>query len=225
MTEFSLSSVTAGRELMHWLARRHRISLTGLVAAAGLRSKTLVTFANLNPATQRTFDTQLGQLLYLINATEHRLYARPAGAKHFQLRRPGAVPLEIRAPGGELLEIPLSSLEEVRTLGHTMIAANNRSLTSLAGSAGLSAAFVTFVNGSTSQQGLSLRVVLDNVRVGGFELFVRPLHNNRREARRAGRVLPATAPDAEDEPAEEPRETSRLDPAVAAEVNQYLPAK
>lgn len=188
MSEFVLCTVDDARRMVHWLARRRRLSPTALVRMTSLRSLSVVNFANLDEATQRTRDTTVGAMIQLVEPHEHRLLARPCGAKHLQVHQEGAVPLEIRGAGGGLLEIPLDSMDDLRTLGRTMIATSGKSLSALARKAGVSLTFVTFAKGGSRHQDVSLRIVLETALAGGFELVVQSHFANRREARLADKL-------------------------------------
>lgn len=188
MSEFSLCTVDDARAMLRWLARRRRTSLTGLVRAANRPSNALVAFATENEASQRTRDTDTVALIEVVNAQDHVLIARPCGGKHLQVSHPGAVPLEIRGAGGGLLEVPLESLEDIRVLGRTMVAATGQSLTSLAYKAGIGNTMVNLTNGSADARGIGLRIVLEMALAGGFELVVQPRFANRREARLADKL-------------------------------------
>jgi hypothetical protein len=187
VTEFVLTSVDDTRRMLHWLAKRRRTTLSGLVKGAGLRSLALVNFANLDEASQRTKDTTVGQVIQVARGNDHRVIARPAGAKHLQLQHDGAVPLEIRAAGGDLLEIPLNDVRDVRVLGRTMEAANRCSMSAIAHKAGVSLGIVSFINGTLNQGDLRLGNFIDVALAGGFELAVQPCFASRREARFAAR--------------------------------------
>lgn len=192
MSEFVICSVDDARRMLHWLAKRRRTSLSGLVKAAGMRSAAMVNFANLDEAKQRTRDTMVGLLTQVVDGNDHRLLARPAGGKHLQMNHPGAVPLEIRGAGGGLLEVPLRDLEDVRVVCRTMAAVNNCSVSAIAYKAGVSLTITSLVNGSVDYGDVSLRVFVEMLLAGGFELVVQPCYANRREARHAEKKTPGT---------------------------------
>ena len=189
MSEFVITTVDDARRMLHWLTKRRRTTLTSLVRAAEMRSSALVNFGSLDEAARRTNDTNLGLILQVVSGNDHRVIARPAGAKHLQTKPVnGGVPLEIRAAGGGLLEIPLEKIEDVRVLARTMEAANNCSLTAICTKAGVSLGMVSYVNGVVEQNDLRLRTSLEVFLAGGFELAVQPCFANAREARFAAKV-------------------------------------
>jgi hypothetical protein len=153
-----------------------------------MRSTALVNFGSLDESARRTYDTNLGLILQVCRGNDHRVIARPAGAKHLQVQPHGSAPLEIRAAGGGMLEIPLNTVDDVRVLGRTMEAANSCSLTALCMKAGVSLGLVSFVNGTVEQQDLRLKTFLEVVLAGGFELVVQPCFANAREARFNGKL-------------------------------------
>jgi hypothetical protein len=183
VSEFVITTIDEARRMLNWLTKRRRTTLTSLVRAAEMRSSALVNFGSLDEAARRTNDTTLSLILQVVRGNDHRVIARPAGAKHLQVQSPGAVPLEIRAAGGGLLEIPLNVIEDVRTLARTMEAVNNCSLTAICSKAGVSTGLVSYVNGVGEQQDLRLRTFLEVLLAGGLELVVQPCFANAREAR------------------------------------------
>jgi hypothetical protein len=184
VSEFVITSIEDARHMLHWLTKRRRISLSGLVKTAGMRSNSLVLFANLDESIRtRTHDTNLGLILQAVGGNDHRVIVRPAGGAHLKVRIAGAVPLEIRGADGGLLEIALDSVADTRALGRTMEVVNNCSLSAICSKAGVSLSFVSFVSGFTEQNDLRLRPFLEVLLAAGFELVVQPRFANAREAR------------------------------------------
>lgn len=186
MIEHVIRSVDDVRQMLHWLARRRRVTITPLVRSAGLGSLALVTFARLDPEDERRgSDANLGPVLKLLAAHEHRLLARPLGGKHLVRAEPGAVEIQLRAADGGFLEVPIDKIDDVRTLGHTLKSATGLSLTALCTKAGISLGLASFTNGAVTPNDLQIRPVLAFAMAGGFELVVQPCFANKREARLA----------------------------------------
>ncbi len=183
MIEFVIASVDDARRMLHWLAKRQRTTLTSLVKGAGMRSDALVNFGSLSDETRRTNDTNLGMILQVCIGSDHRVIARPIGAKHPQLHHSGAAPLEIRAAGGGLLEIPMRDLGDVPVVTRTMEVVNNCTITAICVKAEVALGLVSFVHGTVRQKDLRLRTFLKAMAAGGFELVVQPRFANAREAR------------------------------------------
>lgn len=187
MSEFVITTVDDARRMLHWLTKRRRTTLSGLVRAAEMKSAALVNFGNLDEDQQRTKDTNTGFILRVCRSNDHQVIARAAGAKHLQRHSAGAVPLEIRAAGGGLVEVPLNTMDDVRVLARTMEAVNNCSLTAICEKAGVGLSLVSFTNGTVDYADLRLRPFLDAILAGGFELVVQPCFANVREARFLGK--------------------------------------
>jgi hypothetical protein len=176
------------RRMIHWLARRRRLPLRALVDAAPTISDSLVSFASLDEASpRRTKDVNVGQLLTLLAAHEHRLVSRPVNGDHPVVHHPGALPLQIRDAGGELLEVPVEKLDDVAVLAHTLAAIGNMTITALSRKAGISQTITSFASGSSGAGDLRLRPLIDFNLAGGFEFAVKPIYANVREARLAQR--------------------------------------
>lgn len=197
MSGFVVDSIDAARHMLHWLAKRRRTSLSGLVKAANLTSASLVNFASLDAAGKRTRDANTGPLLQLLVKHDHRLVARPARSQHPVLRVPGATPVQLRGADGELLEVHLDDLEGVRTLGRTIAVVKHQSLTAVCERAGLSNAMPQFIlaAAATTQGDLRLSRVIELTHAGGFELTVKQIYANRSEARLAEKRAAGRAPE------------------------------
>jgi hypothetical protein len=183
---FVIGTLEDVRDMIAWLARRRRTSVTALVASTGMASNALVNFAGVRRESASTRDTNFSLIVKLVYASHHRIVARPIGGKHLQLKLPDMAPLEIRSPGGELLELPVRTSDDLVTLVRTMEAANHCTITALIKRAGVSASITKYVGIPAEQRGeLRVRYVLDVVRAGGFELVVQPKFTSRREARLA----------------------------------------
>jgi hypothetical protein len=186
VTAFSIVTIDDARRMIHWVARRQRLSVSALVDTTAGISDSLVSFSNLDEGARgRTKDVNLGLLLQLLAAHEHRLVSRPVGGQHPMLRGPDMVPLRITGADGELLKIQIEKLGDVAVLANTLAAINNMTVTALSKKAGISQTITTFVSGSSRSTDLRLRPLIELNLAGGFEFAVEPLFANRREARRA----------------------------------------
>lgn len=182
-SEFSFRTVDEARQLVGWLARRRKMSLTALLKTAKLGSQSLLNFATQNlEARKRQDDANAGPIMQLLEKHDHLLLLRPIGGKHVVLSVPGAVPLQIRNTDGGLLELPIGDYDQLRTAIVTLTATNGVSPSGLAIKAGLSSSIVSFVS-RTKNTELRISQIIQLAAAAGFELVVRQKYANQQEAR------------------------------------------
>jgi len=181
--EFPLSSVEDAAQMLHWLAKRRKLSLTALVGAAGTKHGGLVTFAT---GSRRSDNLNLAPLIRVVTAVGYEFAASPAKGAGIVMTREGAEPLMVVGADGGRIDISVVSMADAAKLMHTMAAANDLTLTGLVTRAGInSTSLVGFARGNSPNQDIRINNLLQMIDAAGFRFVVRPVHKTMREARMA----------------------------------------
>jgi hypothetical protein len=182
--EFPLAKVADIGDMLQWMARRMKVSLSALVDAGGTRNGSLISFST---GSKRSNDLNVGPVLRVLKAVGYELVLRPKGGRDgVVLQAPGALPLYVVGGDTGPLEIQISELGDFAVAINTMATAKGVAVTGLMKLAGIySTSLVSLASGRSPDKDIRFANLFKLIDGGGFEMIGRPVHATARAARMA----------------------------------------
>lgn len=182
--EYLITEVRDFSGMLLWMAKRLRLSPYALCSSGGSTNTSLTGFAT---GSKPSNDLSFRPLQRILQATSYELVARPKGGEaSVILRRDTAMPLKLTAMDGGRIEIPWTSMDEIRTLLNTLALTKDMTVTGLVKATGIaSSSLVSLAMNNSANNDVRLAGILRIINGADFEAVCRPVHLTRRDAIRA----------------------------------------
>lgn len=182
--EFPIRAMDDLGEMLLWMAKRLKISITALSGAGGVHNSSLSGFAT---GSKRSGDLNAAPLLRVLEVSSYELVTRPKkGDRGVMIKRENSHPLLVVGLDGGPIEITWNRPEEIPLLLNTLAMARDLTVTGLVKQSGInSTSLVSLAMGNSANKDVRMRGLLRVIDTADFTTICRPIHATRREARMA----------------------------------------